>query len=197
MVAVGVDRVAAVVMAVVATIGAASRCGATRSIRICCGICCRATARRATDAGAAYIGRALGALALTVGYAAMFLALAGPSWRKQPQPLWQDRSPLVIALDLSERILATGLPPSRLQRARGNRHEILRRRGGGQMALVAYAGDAFTVSPLTEDAANIALYLDALHPNVMPSRGSRTDRGIDEHRRCCCAAPVSATARSW
>lgn len=126
------------------------------------------------------LGRVFAALALTVGYATLFLALAGPSWRKSPQPLWEDRTPLVIALDLSQRVLATDLPPSRLQRARAEIAEILRRRGGGQIALVAYAGDAFTVTPLTEDFANVALYLDALHPNIMPKRGSRTDRGIAE-----------------
>jgi Ca-activated chloride channel homolog len=124
--------------------------------------------------------RLLGRAAALAGCALAFVALAGPSWRTQPQPLWQDRTPLVIALDLSERVLATDLPPSRLQRARAEIAEVLRRRGGGQMALVVYAGDAFTVSPLTEDGANIALYLDALHPDIMPMRGSRTDRGIAE-----------------
>ncbi len=124
--------------------------------------------------------RLLGRAAALAGCALVFVALAGPSWRTQPQPLWQDRTPLVIALDLSERMLATDLPPSRLQRARAEIAEVLRRRGGGQMALVVYADDAFTVSPLTEDSANIALYLDALHPNIMPMRGSRTDRGIAE-----------------
>jgi Ca-activated chloride channel homolog len=124
--------------------------------------------------------RTLGRVAVFAGLALAFVALAGPSWRTQAQPLWQDRAPLVIALDLSERILATDLPPSRLQRARAEIAEILRRRGGGQMALVVYAEDAFTVTPLTEDSANIALYLDALHPNIMPGRGSRTDRGIAE-----------------
>ncbi len=122
----------------------------------------------------------IGRAAALAGCALAFVALAGPSWRSQPQPLWQDRAPLVIALDLSERVLATDLPPSRLQRARAKIAEILRRRGGGQLALVVYAGDAFTVTPMTEDGANIALYLDALHPSIMPARGSRTDRGIAE-----------------
>jgi Ca-activated chloride channel homolog len=124
--------------------------------------------------------RSFGRVAAFAGCVLLFVALAGPSWRSQPQPLWQDKMPLVIALDLSERILATDLQPSRLQRARAEIAEVLRRRGGGQMALVVYAGDAFTVTPLTEDGANIALYLDSLHPNIMPERGSRTDRGIAE-----------------
>ncbi|MCP2899145.1 VWA domain-containing protein, partial [Salmonella enterica subsp. enterica serovar Typhimurium] len=79
------------------------------------------------------------------------------------QPVWQRRAPLVVALDLSGAILATDLPPSRLAQARAKLRTLLERRRDGQIALVAYAGDAFTVTPLTEDAANVALYLDALH----------------------------------
>jgi Ca-activated chloride channel family protein len=43
---------------------------------------------------------------------------------------------------------------------------------------VAYAGDAFTVAPLTDDARNVALFLDALAPEVMPVDGQRGDRAI-------------------
>jgi Ca-activated chloride channel family protein len=54
----------------------------------------------------------------------------------------------------------------------------LRERAGGQVALVAYAGEAFTVAPLTDDAANVALFLDALEPAVMPVDGQQVDRAI-------------------
>jgi Ca-activated chloride channel homolog len=106
------------------------------------------------------------------------VALAGPGIGKDEQPLWQAREPLVIALDLSSATLARDLPPSRLAQARGKLATLLRERAGGQVALVAFAGDAFTVAPLTEDAANIALFLDALAPAVMPEDGHRADRAI-------------------
>ena len=106
------------------------------------------------------------------------LAMAGPSWQKDEQPLWQSKAPLVVALDLSSSILARDLPPSRLPQARAKLATLLRERAGGQVALVAYAGDAYTVAPLTEDAANVALFLDALGPDVMPEDGQRADRAI-------------------
>ena len=110
---------------------------------------------------------ALCAVALAV------LALAGPTWRKVDQPLLQGQAPLVIALDLSSAVLANDLPPSRLLQARAKIDALLRQRAGGQVGLVAYADDAFTVAPLTDDAANVALFLDALAPDVMPVDGSR------------------------
>ena len=122
-----------------------------------------------------------GRLALGLGllaYVLAVLALAGPSWRQIEQPLWQSRTPLVIALDLSSATLAGDLPPTRLAQARTKLATLLRERDGGQVGLVAYAGDAFTVAPLTDDAANVALFLDALHPEVMPVDGQRGDRAI-------------------
>lgn len=130
------------------------------------------------EGGAAMPGRAwarwLGLLAVAVA----LLAMAGPSWQKDEQPLWQSKAPLVVALDLSSSILTRDLPPSRLPQARAKLATLLRERAGGQVALVAYANDAYTVAPLTEDAANVALFLDALHPDLMPEDGQRMDRAI-------------------
>lgn len=123
--------------------------------------------------------RARGLLWLSLlGAALAVTALAGPSWQRREQPLWQSRTPLVIALDLSSATLAGDLPPSRLLQARAKVATLLKRRAGGQVGLVAFADDAYTVAPLTEDADNVALFLDALAPDVMPVDGSRADRAI-------------------
>jgi Ca-activated chloride channel family protein len=114
-----------------------------------------------------------------LGAAIAVCALAGPSWQRSAQPLWQSRTPLVIALDLSSATLANDLPPSRLLQARAKIATLLKQRAGGQVGLVAFADDAFTVAPLTDDVDNVALFLDALAPDVMPVDGSRADRGID------------------
>lgn len=118
------------------------------------------------------IGMALFGLGLAL------VALAGPAWRQIEQPLWQTRAPLVVALDLSSATLAGDLPPSRLAQARAKIAQLLQQRKGGQVALVAYAEQAYTVAPLTDDVANIALFLDALEPDVMPEDGSRASAAI-------------------
>jgi len=124
--------------------------------------------------------RARGALWLgLLGIALAVAALAGPSWQRSAQPLWQSRTPLVIALDLSSATLASDLPPSRLLQARAKIATLLRQRAGGQVGLVAFADDAYTVAPLTDDADNVALFLDALAPDVMPVDGSHPDRAVD------------------
>ncbi|GHA84655.1 VWA domain-containing protein [Cognatilysobacter bugurensis] len=107
------------------------------------------------------------------------IALAGPSLREVERPLAQGGTPLVIAVDLSSAALAPDLPPSRLAQARGEITRLLEARDGAPVALIAYADDAFTVAPLTEDAANVALFLDALAPEVMPVDGRNTARAIE------------------
>jgi Ca-activated chloride channel family protein len=49
----------------------------------------------------------------------------------------------------------------------------------GQTGLVAYAGDAFVVSPLTSDTNTIRNMLPALRPDVIPVSGSRPDRALE------------------
>ena len=118
-------------------------------------------------------------LGLPVGLLLAVLALAGPSWRQVEQPLWETKTPLVIVLDLSSRSSATDLPPSRLLQARAKLAALLRERKGGEVALVAYAEEPFTVAPLTADAGNVALFLDALAPDIMPADGQRADRALE------------------
>jgi Ca-activated chloride channel homolog len=81
------------------------------------------------------------------------VGLAGPSWERLPQPVEQRTDALVIVLDLSLSMFAEDVAPSRVVRARQKIADILRQRDEGLTALVAYAGDAHAVVPLTDDAA--------------------------------------------
>lgn len=119
-----------------------------------------------------------GSMLLLLGATLAILALAGPSWRQQTTPLWQVQSPLVIALDLSSAMSAADLPPSRLTQARFKLTELLKRRRGGQVGLLVYADDAFTVAPITRDAQTVQALLDSLSPDLMPVDGQRADRAI-------------------
>ncbi|APP75133.1 hypothetical protein BJD12_07535 [Xanthomonas vesicatoria ATCC 35937] len=125
----------------------------------------------------------VGFVLVALTYALAVVAMSGPSWRQTERPVFQSSMPLVVVLDLSSSSNATDLPPSRLLQARAKLATLLRKRAGGEVALLAYAGESFTVAPLTEDATNVALFLDALSPSVMPVDGKRADRAIDAAAR--------------
>lgn len=116
-------------------------------------------------------------LATTAGTIAI-LALAGPAWRQLPQPLYSSGGALVIALDLSRSMDANDLEPSRLARTRYKVADILTLRREGQTALLVFAGDAFTVTPLTDDVETIRSQLGALSTDIMPAPGSRADKAL-------------------
>jgi len=105
-------------------------------------------------------------------------SLAGPAWEKRPQPVFKEQSALVIALDLSRSMDAADIKPSRLARARHKITDILKKRKLGQTALLVYAADSYTVSPLTDDTATITSLLPSLTTALMPSQGTRTDKAL-------------------
>ena len=107
------------------------------------------------------------------------LALAGPAWERLPQPLYKNQAARVIALELSATMAAQDVKPSRFARARYKIADILKRSGDAQVALIAYAGDAFVVAPLTDDANTVASLVDSLDPSVMPAPGNDTRKAID------------------
>jgi len=106
------------------------------------------------------------------------IALAGPTWERLPQPVYHKDSALVIALDLSRSMNAADIKPSRLTRARHKIADILNLRQEGQTALVVYAADAFTVTPLTSDVDTILALLPDLETELMPAQGTRADRAL-------------------
>ena len=120
---------------------------------------------------------------LTTGAIAALLvifALAGPTWQRVPSPVFRNESALVIALDLSRSMDAEDIKPSRLIRARYKIADILKQRKDGQTALLVYSGDAFTVTPLTDDTETIESQLSALTTDIMPSEGNNTEFVLDK-----------------
>ncbi len=111
------------------------------------------------------------------------VALAGPSWNRVEQPVFRSDQAIVIALDLSRSMDAQDLTPSRLTRARLKILDILDRRASGQTALVVYSSNAFTVTPLTNDADTVAALVNSLSTDIMPSRGSYPLAAINKGRQ--------------
>ncbi|WP_394494921.1 VWA domain-containing protein [Shewanella sp. ENK2] len=101
------------------------------------------------------------------------LVLVGPTWKQQPSPFTEDKSALIIALDLSETMEQTDVLPTRLTRAKQKVIELLAVRGDANTALIAYTGSAHTVMPITNDSKMIKQFLDSLSFKIMPNSGKQ------------------------
>lgn len=109
-------------------------------------------------------------VALTLMLAA--LGAAGPTWSRVPDPFAAQSAPAVVVLAVTPSMERTDVAPSRLERARQKIRDFLDLRGGARTALVAYAGSAHVVLPMTEDPGVMVPYLAGLSPEVMPSEGA-------------------------
>ena len=122
----------------------------------------------------------LPALLMLVGGLLAIIALADPVWEQREQPVYHNEAARVIVLDLSSSMLSPDMKPSRMLQARYKVADILKQDLDGQTGLVAFAGDAFAVAPLTHDTDTIQALLSPLHPSLMPVQGSRVDLGLHE-----------------
>jgi Ca-activated chloride channel family protein len=120
------------------------------------------------------------------------LALAGPAWDRQAVPAFRSDESLVVAIDLSRSMDATDIAPSRLARARIKLLDLLERRESGQMALVVFTSNAFTVTPLTTDTRTIAALVNALSTEIMPSQGSLIEVGLEKSAELLSQGGVTA-----
>jgi Ca-activated chloride channel family protein len=101
----------------------------------------------------------------------LVLAIAGPTWERADSPFAQDSASLIVAIDLSSSMSESDLQPSRLQRARDKVLQLAKARGDAYTALLAYAGTAHTVLPLSDDSSILLHYLDALQVGMLPREG--------------------------
>lgn len=126
-----------------------------------------------------------------LGWITACIALAGPTWERLPQPALQAPTQTAVVLNLSNSMRARDVKPSRAERARYELTDLLERVDGAT-GLVIYAEEPYAVTPLTDDPDVIAALVPALNPDLMPGRGSRLDRAIDEAQMLLSRADAQA-----
>ena len=115
---------------------------------------------------------------LGIGWLVGILALAGPSWQMQPSPFSEDQAAMFIVIKVTPQMLAQDIQPNRLQRSVLKIHDLLALKKNIRTGLIAYAGSAHLVMPLTSDAGIINNFAAALEPGVMPLDGDEPAEAI-------------------
>lgn len=108
------------------------------------------------------------------------LAAAGPQWGTRVVETHGRSLDLVLVLDVSKSMLARDIEPNRLERQRLFVSRLLREFTGDRIGLVAFAGRAYTLSPLTTDHSALQLYVDALDPGIVSQGGSSLAAAIEQ-----------------
>ena len=109
---------------------------------------------------------------LLVLFALGFISFLAPTWHEVKAPAKKIESKLVIALDMSQSMLATDISPNRLERAKFKISDFLKANPRAQTALLVFAGSSHIVVPFTTDYKIIKDDIDGLKPSMMPVRGT-------------------------
>ncbi len=122
----------------------------------------------------------------------LLLALAGPTWERLPQPLYQLQQGRVIVLSLAKSMDRNDMQPSRLDRAKFKVEDLLNSMPGVLTGLVGFAGEAFTVTPLSDDQDTISNLLQSLDSDTLPVQGIQAERGLEKARALLTQVQIDA-----
>lgn len=111
--------------------------------------------------------------------ALLALAASGPAWSRLPDPLVAETAPLIAVLKVDGSMEQQDLAPSRLARARFKLEDLIASRAGARTALIAYAGSAHRVAPLTGDINILRPLLNGLSAKVMPVKGQYATKALE------------------
>jgi Ca-activated chloride channel family protein len=124
--------------------------------------------------GARRTGFVLRGLAL----ACVIVGAAGPEWGEELVRRSASGSDVVFAIDVSASMDARDVPPSRIEEARREALSVLERLGGSRVGVVAFAGDAVRLCPLTLDRGAVRLVLESLSSGTVSEPGTDLGRGL-------------------
>lgn len=120
------------------------------------------------------------------------VALSGPRWGLARGPTSARGIDMAIALDASLSMTARDERPSRLERMKQEVRRLRAMSHADRVALIAFAGRSYILTPLTSDDGAIELFLDNLDPNVVGQAGSSIARAMRQGTELLLASDGSA-----
>jgi len=108
------------------------------------------------------------------------LALARPQWGFEWQEVKRQGMDIFIVVDTSKSMLTQDVRPNRLERTKLAIQDFVSHLKGDRVGLIAFAGDAFYLCPLTVDYNGFLLSLNDLSVDSVPRGGTNIERAIEE-----------------
>ena len=113
-------------------------------------------------------------LALT----ALILGLVNPKIGTKMETVKREGIDIVFAMDVSKSMLAEDVAPSRLEKSKQIVSQIINQLGSDRIGIVAYAGSAFPVLPITTDYGVAKMFLQSMNTGIVSSQGTSLDEAI-------------------
>lgn len=111
--------------------------------------------------------------------AMVIIAAAGPQFGSKLREVKRTGIELVVALDVSNSMLAEDITPSRLENAKRTISKLIDGLNDDKLALIVFAGDAFVQLPMTSDYTAAKMFLSTISPNLVNNQGTALQKAIE------------------
>lgn len=115
---------------------------------------------------------------LLVALLALVFALVNPKIGTKMETVKREGIDIVFAMDVSKSMLAEDVAPNRLDKSKQLVSQIIKQLGSDRIGIVAYAGSAFPVLPITTDYGVARMFLQSMNTGMVSSQGTSLDEAI-------------------
>lgn len=116
---------------------------------------------------------------LLLALAFVILGVAGPQFGSKLQQVKKKGVELMIALDVSNSMMAQDIKPSRLEKAKMAISRMVEKLSNDKVGLIVFAGDAYVQLPITTDYSSAKLFLSNISTDIVPVQGTAIGAAID------------------
>ncbi len=116
---------------------------------------------------------------LMLALASIIFGLARPQFGSKLKTEKREGVELIIALDVSNSMLAEDIQPSRLERSKRAISQLVDRLNNDKVGLIVFAGQAYTQLPITTDYPSAKLFLESVSTEIVPTQGTAIGAAID------------------
>lgn len=105
--------------------------------------------------------------------------IARPQFGTKIENVKRQGVEVIVAMDVSNSILATDVSPSRLQKAKRIVSQLIDGMDNDKVGLIVFAGKAYTQIPITSDYVSAKLFMNDISPSLVPTQGTAIGEAID------------------
>jgi Ca-activated chloride channel family protein len=116
--------------------------------------------------------------ALILAFGFLVIGLVNPKIGTKSETVKREGIDIVFAVDVSKSMLCEDVAPSRLEKSKQIVSQIINQLVGDRIGIVAYAGSAFPVLPITTDYGVTKMFLQSMNPSMVSSQGTSLDEAI-------------------
>lgn len=118
-------------------------------------------------------------LLFSMAFICLVLSLANPQIGSKLQEVKREGVDIMVALDLSNSMLAEDFSPNRLEKSKRSISKLVDRLHADRIGIVVFAGEAYVQLPLTSDYSAAKLFLRTVSTDIMPTQGTAIGEAIE------------------